>query len=611
MQINQQQIFFPHESIRDIQKTLVLQMLSVVSNKENLIVHAPTGCGKTAAALSAALTFAINNNKTVIFVTPMHSQHKIAIDTLRLIKKKYNLDFKATDLIGKKWMCLQNNSSEMSSSEFSDFCTTLVKTDSCDYYTNFKDTVKKELCLNDLNEVKHVEEIIKTSQNHHMCPFEIALENGKQSRVIIADYYHVLSPSIREIIFKRINKSLDNCIIIFDEAHNLVKKCRELLSSSLSRFTIEKAIKESREFHLDLEKELESIRHKLDSLSFTLNISENEKLIAKNDFVFEEDLILKLEANSEVILEKKQRSALKSVANFLSSWKGPDLGFVRIVERSFLRSRKTVYNIVYKCLDSSIIFNTLNPYSMILMSGTLTPQNMYIDLLNMNKSKTVIAEYKNPFPTENRLCMIVPKTTTKFTQRSDNMYNNIAEECSKITNSIPGNSIIFFPSYDLRDRVNESFSRKCEKTTFLEYPTLTKPEKQEILEKFKANKENGSVLLAASSGSYSEGIDLIGAIKCVIVVGLPLARPDLETKELINYYDKRFAKGWDYGYIYPAIIKTIQNAGRCIRSEKDKGVIIFLDERYNLQSYKKCFPVDYNFEITLDYLNKIKDFFNR
>jgi len=610
MQINQQEILFPHENIRDIQKTLVLQMLSVISNKENLIVHAPTGCGKTAAALSASLTFALKNNKTVIFVTPMHSQHKIAIDTLKLIRKKYSTDFKATDFIGKKWMCLQKNANELSSTEFSDFCTSLVKNDACNYYLNFKDPVKKELCLNDLNEVKHVEEIIKTSEHHILCPFEIACENAKQSKVIIADYFHVLSPSIRETLFKRINKSIDNCIIIFDEAHNLIGKCRDLLSSSLSKTTIDKATKESQEFNLNLEDELNKVKNKLNLLSYSLNINENEKLINKNDFLFEENLILRFEAESEIVLEKKQRSALRSVANFLDSWKGPDYGFVRILARNFFRSGKPYYSIVYKCLDPSLIFSTLNPYSTILMSGTLNPQNMYIDLLNLNKIKTVSAEYKNPFPKENRLCLIVPKTTTKFTKRSDDMYNNIAETCSQITNSIPGNSLIFFPSYDLRDKINEFFSRKCEKTTFLEYPSLTKQEKQEILEKFKANKEQGSVLLAASSGSYSEGIDLIGAIKCVIVVGLPLAKPDLETKELINYYDKRFSKGWDYGYIYPAIIKAIQNSGRCIRSENDKGVIVFLDERYNLQSYKKCFPVDYNFEITLDYLNKIKDFFS-
>lgn len=604
---NNETIFFPHEKIRDIQKTLIMQIMSVISNKENLLVHAPTGCGKTSASLAPTLTFALKNNKTIIFVTPMHSQHRLAIDSLKLIKKKYNLDFKATDLIGKKWMCLQKNASELSSSEFSDFCTSLIKGDSCDFYSNFKDQVKKEFCLKDLNEIKHVEEIIKTSSVHKICPFEMALENAKHSTIIIADYNHILNPSIRETLFKRINKNIDNCIIIFDEAHNLVKKCRELLSSSLSKLTIEKAVKESTEFNLNLEQELDKIKNKINVLSLKLNISENEKLIVKEDFLFEDGLINRLNAGSEIVLEKKQRSALKSIANFLDIWKGPDIGFIRVIERNFLKSGKPYYDIVYKCLDPALIFSTLNPYSMILMSGTLTPQNMYTDLLNLNKNRTVIAEYKNPFPIENKLCLIVPKTTTKFTARSEDMYNKIAETCSQITNLIPGNTLIFFPSYELRDKINEFFSRKCEKTTFLEYSSFTKQEKQEILEKFKLN--NNSVLLAASSGSYSEGIDLIGCLKCVIIVGLPLAKPDLETKELINFYDKKFSKGWDYGYVYPAIIKAIQNAGRCIRSETDKGVIIFLDERYNLQSYKKCFPVDYNFEVSLDYLNKIKEFF--
>ena len=608
MQINQEQIFFPHETIRDIQKTLVMQILNVISNKQNLVVHAPTGCGKTAASLSAALTFAIKNNKTVIFVTPMHSQHKIAVETLKMIRKKYSLNFRATDFIGKKWMCLQKNANELSSAEFADFCTSLVKNDACNFYLNFKNSVKKEVCLHDLDEIKHVEEILKVSENHGICPFEIASENAKQSKVIIADYFHVLSPAIREVFFKRIQRNIEDCIIIFDEAHNLIKKCRELLSSSLSKITLEKAIKESREFNLSLEKELETIKNRLIELSNSLGMDENEKLILKKDFDFDENLILKLDVNSELVLEKKQKSTLKSVANFFKAWKGPDYSFVRILARNFLRTGKPSYNIVYQCLDPSLIFSSLKPYSMILMSGTLTPQNMYIDLLNLDKTKTVIAEYKNPFPSENRLCLIAPQTTTKFTRRSEKMYSEIAEICSNVANIVKGNSLIFFPSYDLRDKVNEFFSQKCEKTTFLEYPNLSKQEKQEILEKFKASK-GGSVLLAASSGSYSEGIDLIGNLKAVIVVGLPLAKPDLETKELINYYDKRFSKGWDYAYIYPAIIKSIQNAGRCISSETDKGAIIFLDERYNLQSYKKCFPVDYNFEVTLDYLNKIREFF--
>ena len=610
MQLNKENILFPHEKIRDIQNTLILQISSIINNKQNLVAHAPTGCGKTAASLASALTFALKTNTTVVFVTPMHSQHKIAIDTLKLIRKKYNLDFKATDIIGKKWMCLQNNSSEMSSSEFSEFCSMLVKGEACNYYTNSKNNAKKELFLNNMKEINHVEELINNSRTYSLCPFEIACENAKKSKVIIADYFHVLSPSVRESFFKRIHKNIEDCIIIFDEAHNLIKKCRDLLSSSLSIFTIDKAIKESKEFNLGLENELNIIRNKLFQLSGSLRLDENEKLIKKQDFLFDNELILKLDIDIENILEIKKRSYIKSVFNFLILWNGQDYGFVRILNRSFLNSRKPYYNIVYKCLDPSIIFSNLKSYSKILMSGTLTPNSLYTDLLGLNKDNTVAVQYKNPFPVKNRLSLIIPKTSTKFTTRSENMYDNIAEYCSQISNLIPGNTLIFFPSYDLRDKVNNFFSKKCEKTTFLEYPNLSKHEKQELLERFKQNKNNGAVLLAASSGNFGEGIDFENnSLKCIIVVGLPLAKPDLETKELINYYDKRFSKGWDYGYIYPAIIKTIQNAGRCIRSETDKGVIVFLDERYNMENYKKCFPPDYNFEITLDFKEKIKDFF--
>lgn len=610
MQLNEEQVFFPHESIRDIQKVLVLQILNVIKNQQNLIVHAPTGCGKTASSLSAALTFAIKNNKTIIFVTPMHSQHKIAIDTLRLIKKKYNLDFKVTDFIGKKWMCLQKNSSEMSSSEFSDFCTQLVKSESCNFYLNFKNNAKKEICLNDIKEINHVEELIKLSESHNICPFEIASENAKRSKVIIADYYHVLSPSIREVFFKRIQKNIEDCIIIFDEAHNLVRKCRDLLSVSLSSITIDKAIKEAKEFELEIGEELKIINDQFSKLINILAINENEKLVKKSDFLFDNNLSMKLKAESEIVLENKKKSFIRSIANFISHWEGQDDSFIRIVNREFLKSGRPYYNLTYKCLDPSLIFSNLkSAYSMILMSGTLTPSQMYIDLLGLSKANTVSAEYKNPFPTKNKLSLIVPKTSTKYTDRSELMYRNISQICADIVNLVKGNTLIFFPSYDLRDRVNEFFSTKCEKTTFLEYSNLSKQEKQNILNKLKESK-NGAVLLAASSGSFGEGIDLIGCINSVIVVGLPLGKPDLETKECINYYDKRFSKGWDYAYIYPAIIKSIQNAGRCIRSETDRGIVIFLDERYKMQNYLKCFPPDYNFEITLDYLNKVKEFFS-
>ena len=116
--------------------------------------------------------------------------------------------------------------------------------------------------------------------------------------------------------------------------------------------------------------------------------------------------------------------------------------------------------------------------------------------------------------------------------------------------------------------------------------------------------------MAVSSASFGEGIDLLGdLLKCVIIVGIPLSKLDLETNELINHYDKKYGKGRDYAYIYPAIIKTLQNAGRCIRSETDKGIVVFLDERYSWPNYRNCFPKDKHFITTRLPLDKIREFF--
>ena len=139
---------------------------------------------------------------------------------------------------------------------------------------------------------------------------------------------------------------------------------------------------------------------------------------------------------------------------------------------------------------------------------------------------------------------------------------------------------------------------------------MNKNDKTEMIDNFKNYNKIGAVLLGVSGGSFGEGIDLPGDyLNGVVIAGLPLGKPDLETQELIKYYDKRFGRGWDYGYIYPAILKTMQNAGRCIRSSKDKGVIIFLDERFAWQNYLKCFPDEWKIRITRTPISIIENFF--
>ena len=619
------QLLFPYETIRESQKDLIEEIQNTIKNKSSLIAHAPTGLGKSSAALAPAVTVAIENKLTVIFITPKHTQHKIAIETLKAIKQKFNLDFTTIDLIGKRNMCAQPNAHLMHQAEFSDYCKKLVEDGQCLYYNNVKNNQKLNLEASSLlSEIQkqtfHVEELKEISSKRKLCPYEITILLGQKAKVIIADYHHILNTSIRNDLLEKINKSLSEIIIIFDEAHQIPGKCRDLLSSELSTLTIELASKEAKTLGLnDIAQDILKLKEILEDLSRKKTaIDQYESLIKKDEFTNEikkfvdyKELIDSLQAVSDAVSETKKRSFANSVSSFLINWEGPDHSFTRILNKGFTEKGQPIVILSYKCLDPSLIIKPIvsESYSSIFMSGTLNPLEMYKDLFGIDAK---CAEYKNPFPKNNKLNIIVPDTTTKFTARSPEMYRKIAEHCSSIVNIVPGNTAVFFPSYKIRDDVNEYFKNLCTKTTFLETPNLSKQERTELIERFKQYGNVGAVLLAASAGSFGEGIDIEkNILKSVIVVGIPLDKPDLETQELIKYYDLKFKKGWDYGYIMPALIKTFQNAGRCIRSETDKGVIVYLDQRYTWENYFKCFPKDSYLKITKEPLPKINEFFSQ
>ena len=572
--------------------------------------------------MAPALSYATGKDLTIFFLTSKHMQHKIAVETLKQIKKKYNNDFDVADIIGKRWMCLQEVEA-LNSGDFIDYCKKLRDENKCEFYVNTRKKSMRATVLaeNKLNELKvlgpmHVEDLIDNCKKPKLCPYEMAAMLAKDAKVIIADYNCIFNPDIRDNFFARANKKLENSIIIIDEGHNLPARARELLTAKLSTFIIERAIKEASKFEFfNVLNILKSLKEVFDELSFDLNFNKEEKLVRRYEFVDKvneqqkyDEIVTELTFTGDLIREKQKQSYIGSIGKFLEAWLSQDNGFARILTKNFSNGN-LILN--YRCLDPSLITKDAidRSYCTIIMSGTLTPTSMYRDILGFPDAVEKV--YSNPFPKKNRLCLIVPETTTKFTRRNNQEYMKIADVCNKIVNKIPGNAALFFPSYELRDNVYKNFYELCDKKMIIEKQNLSKEEKEKILDDFKKNKGKGAVLLAVSTGNFGEGIDLPGDfLKGVVIVGVPLEKPDLETKELIDYYQEKFGKGFDYGYIFPAITKCLQNAGRCIRSETDKGVIIFLDERFAWQNYIRCLPEDMDFKISKVYEERIERFFS-
>lgn len=621
--IDEEKILFPYFKVREVQEDMIKEVLDSIGNGENAIIHAPTGLGKTIAVLGPALSIALKKGLGIFFLTSRHTQHVLAVNTLRDIKKKHGIDIISCDIIGKQHMCSLGEVDKLYPNEFRDYCKKLIDDNACEFYSNTKKksgspTVKALKVLDELKTLSpmHVEKVVNRCVSEKLCPYEISALLARDSKVVIADYYYVFDPDIRGAFFNRSGKELKNTIVIVDEAHNLPKRCRELLSWNLSNFILNRAINEADKFKFeDVKERLYDIIGILEELCDGLDEKNEERLVKKDEFVSKigddyDNIISEFSFAADEIRERQKQSYVGSVGKFLDVWTGQDNGFARIISKN-IGAREPYINLMYKCLDPSFVTKDVikNAYSVICMSGTLTPTFMYKDILGFNDVKERV--FNSPFPKKNRLALIVPETTTKFTRRNEEEFEKIAKVISEIVNLIPGNSLVFFPSYELRDKIYFYFNELCKKRIFIEKPRLSKEEKSELLEEFKGCKDKGACLMGITSGSFGEGIDLPGDfLKAVIVVGLPLERPSLEIKELIDYYDKKFGKGWEYGYIFPAMIKTMQNAGRCIRSETDKGIVVFLDERYAWQRYYRCFPPDYGVKISKMYKERVKEFFS-
>ncbi len=625
-------IYFRHNNFRKGQKEIIKDINETISQKKNILLHAPTGTGKTDSALSVAMRYAIDNDLKVLFLTPKTSQHKIAIEVLKEINEKYDLNLKAIDFVGKKHMCIDPVASK-TGAEFYEVCNKMIKQRSCPFFNNIKppEKIKKEFTLQRINgyikdaTVLSHHQIISLAENYTsynnepqpLCAYELAKLFAKDCKLIIGDYYHVFSGKVASSVLSEINVSLSDCIVIVDEAHNLQERLVKLASKKLSTFMLHRCIEEAKTIS---KKNIANIIQKL--LDCFEKLAENkltnnkkEEVLKKEEILIPEiennlfDFISEIEDTGIKYLEKNEshKSALVSLALFLEDW---------IVDKKekirFITKKKGMLYVCHNTVDISSITKPIfeNVYSSVLMSATLTPLDMYRELYGFKKTDCLLKEHLCPFDAKKRLNLLVTNTTTKFTQRSEKEYKLIADSVSKTINSVPGNSIVFFPSFEILNNVVE-YIKTMKKTLVQQEAQSTRDFEEMIVDFKKLSKNYGGVLFAVMGGKASEGIDLPGDyLKCAVIVGIPLGVMTLEMKYKIDYYKEKYNNGWLYAYIQPAMQKVIQSAGRVIRSDTDRGIVVFIDRRYLWDNYRKCFPRDLRLKISRDVSKEVFDFFS-
>ena len=119
-------------------------------------------------------------------------------------------------------------------------------------------------------------------------------------------------------------------------------------------------------------------------------------------------------------------------------------------------------------------------------------------------------------------------------------------------------------------------------------------ERENFLRAFEMGREKSLIGFGVLGGIFSEGIDLTNEkLIGTLIIGTGLPQVCNEREILKSYFDQKGLYGFDYAYRYPGMNKVLQAAGRVIRTEDDRGVILLLDERFQREKGKEIFPKEW------------------
>lgn len=615
-QMHPQLGLFPYDAIRDGQRRLTRDVTLAVQAGRHLVAQAPTGIGKTAASLAPALQFAISAGKTVLFLTSRQSQHRIAVDTLRTVRDRRGAAFGVVDLVSKRDMCLRSEAQDLHPARFGDFCAQETRTKSCQYLGE----VDPDTLLRVRDGVLHVTELMHVARQARLCPHLVALAAAKEAKVVVADYNHLFS-DIRDQSLERLGLTLADCILVVDEAHNLPDRIRASHSHRITPFLLDQVGAEARSHKArDVEADLGALRNALALLANqavrggsdqearlgggTARVARLPVEALPTAFEAERNRILGLHRTLEDAVKGLQALATavrkgtdslvhaEILAKGLEDWGRFAGGALRYLEWEDTGSATLNVRLLDAAVPARSVFQRV--HSSVLMSGTLRPPEMARDLLGLEPARTAVRTYASPFPPEHRLVAIAQGFTTRFTDRSPELWARMAGILQATAAATRGNLAVFAPSYailrDLRDALEAAGAGK---ELILEDPSWGKRERDDVLDQLAAWRgKGGAFLLGVLGGSFSEGVDFKDNLLSVVAVaGLPLAPPDLEVEAAIGYLEARFpGMGRAYGYTYPAMNKALQAMGRAIRSGDDKCAILLLDERFAGPPYRNLLP---------------------
>jgi len=575
------EVDFPFKTYRPGQRRMAVDVYMTIKNSRQLIVQAATGIGKTIAALFPAIkAMGEGLSSKIIYLTAKTTGQSAAEKTLDELRRN-GLKIKSITLTAKEKICFSPGS--------------VCSGDECKFAKGYYDRIGDALSVAFKKDTFTRTIIEETAREYKICPFEFSLDLSLWMDCIICDYNYVFDPRVYLRRFF-LDQNTDYTFLI-DEAHNLVERSREMFSAEIRKqsfLDVRRAVRT----------QLPTIYKSMGRINSRL-VKDRKKCEKTGNYLSDKEPPKKL--------YPLLRRFLKAAEHWLSLNIKTDYreelldlyfnvnGFMRIAEQydsryaTYYEKNRKDLRIKLFCVDPSHHLERILRQSKAsaFFSATMTPAGYFKNILGCKESTSTL-KLPSPFPREN-LCLIISDRISTLYKHRERTKPEVAKSLVRMVTQKKGNYLLFFPSYEYMMMVHEIFTEKSSAIkTIIQTPAMKEDERDNFLNMF--SRENCETLVgfAVMGGIFGEGIDLIGDRLCgVVIVGVGLPGISPEREIIRDYFTKNRQAGFEYAYMYPGINRVFQAAGRVIRSESDRGVILLIDKRFSTIKYKALFPIEW------------------
>lgn len=592
---------FPYSSIREGQEKLVKRTYSTIRKGGRLIAEAPTGTGKTISVLyAAARALGAGECDKIFYLTAKGST---AAEAYKACEKLFSAGAKirCMQLAAKAKLCPVHRYGE---GECDSFKCPLMKG-----YAERSEDALYELISSRLGYT--VQTISEMARKYSVCPYELALDLSELCSVVICDYNYVFDPTVRIKRYFDDYAPSKRYVFLIDEAHNLVSRSKEMYSEDINRkdllFLESEILNASNTESPSLYKEL------LDAVSAYKRVFKRSVALCKESmmtdsqgikrgFYFSTEPLTFLVADTGKFLsaleEFKKKHKDSPLYDLVSDHAAKLSAFNRTLcsdergMRYYIECEDDQVTIRCLCVDPSVpISKRLDKAkATVFFSATLTPEEYYTKTLS-GDGRISRLSLPSPFPKQNLFCAAYTNLSTRFEDRDKNA-RRVLSLIGAVLSGKKGNYMVYFPSYGYMRKVYDLFVKKYPRIAcVIQDQHMSFAEKESFLSFFADDTDKMRVGFCVLGGSFSEGVDLPGnRLIGSIIVGVGLPGISNEQNIVKEYYDFEGVDGYDFAYTYPGMNNVLQAAGRVIRSEKDKGIVLFADDRYADPKYRNLFP---------------------